>query len=119
MLPLISQCPFVGSKTPAIIFSIVDLPDPLVPIMPKTSPFFTTNDMSSSAVNPSKNNSRRAILMRYSFKLFNCSDAMLKTMETWSTLTMSGRLSTGLEVSELSSERADVLTFSGIMISRL
>ena len=82
MFPLISHVPFVGSSTPAMILSMVDLPDPFVPMMPNTSPFFTSNETSSSAVKPSKKSLRRAIWMAYSFKLLSCSDAMLKIMDT-------------------------------------
>ena len=41
--------PAVGLKTPVMILSMVDLPDPLVPMIPTVSPFFTCMDTSLRA----------------------------------------------------------------------
>lgn len=38
ILPLTFTSPEVGLKTPVIIFKMVDLPEPLVPIIPTVSP---------------------------------------------------------------------------------
>ena len=50
--------------------------------------------------------------MAYSFRLFNCSEAMLNTMETWSTFIMVGRSSLAFSspASKLLSS-AEVLSF--------
>ena len=82
MVPRTVQLPSLGSSTPAMILSIVDLPDPLVPTRPKTSPRRTWNEMPSSARNSLNMSSRRTILMKYSLRLVRRSLAMLNTMET-------------------------------------
>ena len=48
-LPRTITLPLVGGRTRAMIFISVDLPAPLGPIMPNTSPFWTSNVMPSSA----------------------------------------------------------------------
>ena len=80
-------------KQPAMILSMVDFPEPLVPKMPKTSPLCTLNDTLSIALNSLNMSSCFAKATAYSFKLFNCSLAMLKTIDTWSTLIITGRVS--------------------------
>ena len=82
MLPRTTQLPEVGSSTPAITLSMVDLPEPLVPTRPTVSPRLILNEMFLRALNSSKNSSRFMILMKYSFRLLSCSDAMLNTMVT-------------------------------------
>ena len=111
MLPLIVQEPSVGSRTPAMILSSVDLPEPLVPRIPKTSPSFTSSEMSSRARNSLKRSSLRASAMKYSFRLLSCSFAILKTIETWSTWIIVFR-SWSSEKALIPSE--PVLTTSGI-----
>ena len=49
IFPYISTLPFVGFITPATTFNKVDLPAPLFPINPTTSPFCTSKDTSSNA----------------------------------------------------------------------
>ena len=51
-----------------MILSIVDLPEPFVPTRPNTSPRRTSNEMPSSARNSLNMSSRRASLMKYSFR---------------------------------------------------
>ena len=82
MLPRTMHSPSLGSSTPAMIFSMVDLPEPLVPTRPTTSPRRTLNEMSLSARNSLKNSSWRMSLMKYSLRLVRDSDAMLKIMVT-------------------------------------
>ena len=82
MLPRTAMEPSEGSSTPAMHLSMVDLPEPLVPTRPTTSPGRTLNEMWSSARNSWKKSSWRMILMKYSLRLLSCSLAMLKTMET-------------------------------------
>ena len=48
-MPETSAVPVVGLSTPVIIFSMVDFPEPFVPMMPTVSPFFTSKEMSESA----------------------------------------------------------------------
>ena len=114
MLPLMVQVPSVGSSTPAMILSMVDFPEPFVPRMPNTSPLRTVNDTPSSARNSLNISSRFARAMAYSFKLLSCWDAMLKTMDTRSTSTMTGRSSTVAASSRSMSPSGVVLMFSGI-----
>src|SRR5579885_2873730 len=47
--PQITAVPALGARNPAIIFIVVDLPAPLGPRKPSTSPFGTANDTSSTA----------------------------------------------------------------------
>src|SRR5438045_4926232 len=49
--PQITAVPLVGARKPVIIFIVVDLPAPLGPRNPSTSPSGTLNDTSSTAVN--------------------------------------------------------------------
>ena len=49
IFPFTCTWPVLGVSTPVIIFKIVDLPEPLVPIMPTVSPFFTLKDSPFSA----------------------------------------------------------------------
>ena len=65
-----------------MILSMVDLPEPLVPTKPTTSPGFTLKEMFLSARNSVKNSSCFISLMKYSLRLLSCSDAMLKIMVT-------------------------------------
>ena len=65
-----------------MILSMVDLPDPLVPTRPTTSPGFTLKEICLSARNSVKNSSCFISLMKYSLRLLSCSDAMLKIMVT-------------------------------------
>ena len=76
------QVPSLGSSTPAMILSMVDLPEPLVPTRPTTSPRPTLNEMCFKARNSLKNSSWCMILMKYSLRLVSDSEAMLKTMLT-------------------------------------
>src|SRR5438094_7153696 len=48
--PQITAVPLVGARKPVIIFIVVDLPAPLGPRNPSTSPSGTLNDTSSTAV---------------------------------------------------------------------
>ena len=48
-LPSIRNLPFEGGKFPAMIFTSVDLPAPLSPIRPTTSPASSRNDTSLRA----------------------------------------------------------------------
>ena len=82
IVPFTSQVPLEGSSTPAMILSMVDLPEPLVPTRPKASPRFTSNEMSSRALNSLKATSPRAKAIKYSFSELNCSEAILKISET-------------------------------------
>ena len=47
--PFTSTSPFVAERTPVMIFRIVDLPEPFVPMMPTVSPRRISRLMSSSA----------------------------------------------------------------------
>ena len=85
MLPWTRTLPSLGSSTPAMILSIVDLPEPLVPTRPSTSPFFTLKETCLRAWNSSKNSSCLTSLMKYSLRLSSLSEAMLKIMVTSST----------------------------------
>ena len=49
MFPSTSTVPVVGLRTPVMIFRIVDFPEPLVPMMPTVSPFFTSKESLSRA----------------------------------------------------------------------
>ena len=71
-----------GSRTPAIAFSMVDLPLPFVPTRPTVSPLSMLNETSFSAWNSLKNSSCRSALMKYSFRLPRFSDAMLNVIVT-------------------------------------
>ena len=51
ILPFTFALPVVGFKTPVIILSIVDFPEPFVPIIPTVEPFSTSKLISSSAKN--------------------------------------------------------------------
>ena len=97
-----------------MILSMVDLPEPLVPRMPNTSPLRTVNDTSSSARNSLNISSRRASAMAYSFKLLSCWFAMLKIMDTWSISTMGARSSRVASSSGACISSGVVLTFSGM-----
>ena len=44
IFPSTSTSPEVGVSTPVMIFKMVDLPEPFVPIIPTVSPFFTWKD---------------------------------------------------------------------------
>ena len=77
--------PSLGSSTPAMHLSIVDLPEPLVPTRPTTSPWLTLNETWLRARNSLKNSSCFMALMKYSLRLVSTSEAMLKIMETSST----------------------------------
>ena len=114
ILPLTVHDPLLGSSTPAMIFRMVDLPEPFVPRMPNTSPCLTSKETSSSARNSLKRNSRFAAAITYSLMLFSCSLAMLKIMDTWSTLIM-----VFFDESSASSDsisRTLVFTFSGMVV---
>ena len=82
MLPRTTIEPSEGSSTPAMHLSIVDLPEPLVPTRPTTSPRRTLKLTWSSARNSLKKSSCLMILMKYSLRLLSCSLAMLKIIET-------------------------------------
>ena len=93
---------------------MVDLPEPFVPRMPNTSPCFTSKETSSSARNSLKRSSRFKAAIAYSLMLFSCSLAMLKIMDTWSTLIM-----VFFDESSASSDsisRTLVFTFSGMVV---
>ena len=77
--------PSLGSSTPAMHLSMVDLPEPLVPTRPTTSPWLTLNETWLRARNSLKNSSCFMALMKYSLRLVSTSEAMLKIMETSST----------------------------------
>lgn len=113
MLPFTVHVPSVGSSTPAIILSKVDLPEPLVPNMPNTSPFLTSSETWSRARNSLKRSSLRARAMAYSLRLFMVSLAMLKTIDTSSTLII---VSLGVASSseKEASPKNEVLIVSGI-----
>ena len=49
MDPFTRTAPVVGLSTPVMIFRIVDLPEPFVPMMPTVSPRRIVRLMSSSA----------------------------------------------------------------------
>ena len=49
--PFINNSPEVLKHTPANILSNVDLPDPLVPIIPNISPSLTSNEILFKAIN--------------------------------------------------------------------
>ena len=66
---------------------MVDLPEPFVPTSPKASPRLTSKDMSSSARNSLNFTSCLIAAMKYSLRELNCSFAMLKISDTWSTRT--------------------------------
>src|SRR3981081_3595773 len=48
--PQIIAVPAVGARNPVIIFIVVDLPAPLGPRKPSTSPAGTLNEISSTAI---------------------------------------------------------------------
>ena len=82
ILPSISTSPLVGESTPVIIFKMVDLPEPFVPMIPTVSPFFTSNVTWSSArcslnlpfpVSPSASNSRSEGLLYSRYTLLTSS----------------------------------------------
>ena len=85
MVPRTVHVPSDASSTPAMILSMVDLPEPLVPTRPNASPRFTLKLMWFSARNSLNLSSWRASAMKYSLRELNCSEAMLKIMETSST----------------------------------
>jgi hypothetical protein len=49
ILPLTIDLPSVGGKTPAKIFSNVDLPAPFLPIIATTSPEFSSKETPDNA----------------------------------------------------------------------
>ena len=49
MRPSTFTSPEVAPSTPVMIFSMVDFPEPLVPMMPTVSPRATSNETSRSA----------------------------------------------------------------------
>ena len=49
ILPSTFTSPVVGVRTPVMIFNMVDLPEPLVPMIPTVSPFHTLKDSWFSA----------------------------------------------------------------------
>src|SRR6059058_3409616 len=52
--PQITAVPAVGARNPVIIFIVVDLPAPLGPRKPSTSPCGTMNDTTSTATSGQK-----------------------------------------------------------------
>src|ERR1700757_1600332 len=54
LYPQIIAVPAVGARKPVIIFIVVDLPAPLGPRKPSTSPTGTVNEMSSTALSGPK-----------------------------------------------------------------
>ena len=49
ILPSTFTSPVVGVRTPVMIFKMVDLPEPLVPMIPTVSPFLTRKESWFSA----------------------------------------------------------------------
>ena len=49
MVPFTCTSPELWVRTPVMIFSMVDLPEPLVPMIPTDCPFSTEKDTPESA----------------------------------------------------------------------
>src|SRR5262245_53262400 len=63
LMPPTSALPDVGFSNPHSIRIVVDFPAPFDPRKPNTSPFFTSNDTSSTAVNEPKRRVRWSTLI--------------------------------------------------------